>query len=191
MQRQYVVLVLAATTMLSLGSACKCRQESRQPVVAPVPVAPRVSPVGNRPSSVVVDPLASFRADAAADASKPDASPRVTKPAPVDAAVARGRTDAQVAAERAARARATTEKAVDAGLNQAKGRLQACFRQHGASSGEVKIQLRLRSGYVTTAGVSGVGGPVATCLDGVLRGLKFSGVANQSATIDRTFKFAR
>jgi hypothetical protein len=119
----------------------------------------------------------------------PKPKPAVGKPA-VSAKTLAVSTDADIAKFKADKAQAETEKAVNATLGAALPQMKPCFDKFGAPTGSVSISVRVhRSGYVNSSSTTGVNADVSTCLDGVLRKLKVTGVQTDSITVTRTFKF--
>ncbi|MCB9557675.1 MAG: hypothetical protein H6707_16315 [Deltaproteobacteria bacterium] len=126
----------------------------------------------------------------------PDAALRQKTPAVVRSAEASADggvlSDAALAANKAARARARAESAVNRTLNAARPRLTACFSQNaptrvGVSQADVEIRVH-RSGYVMRSTVSGVPAEVSNCIDGVLRQLHVTGVETDSISVKRSFR---
>ncbi len=116
---------------------------------------------------------------------EPDAKVRRARPASPA-----GKADAMSDEQKAALARAATEKAVSAAIGVRAGQLQRCYESTSTQAASVKVKLRVhRRGYVLDTTITGCNDRARACMAGVLQQMQVSGMQTDSVTVERTFNF--
>jgi hypothetical protein len=97
--------------------------------------------------------------------------------------------DADIAAAKEDEEKMATEKAVEASVNGALGRVKSCFNRHKAAAGQYTLSVRVhRSGRVLSSNVSGLSGEANRCVERALSNLRVKGVLTDTFTFKRPLK---
>lgn len=182
---------MLSLALVLISTSCKKKPEpTQQPTVSPTPTEPYGEPKEDNPEPD--DPSAYGPPKGGPDPAEwvhrePDLGP---KPDAKGAVVKKpAASDADIAAQKEAEDKEATEKAIEASVNGALGRVKACLNQHKAAPGQYTLSVRVhRSGRVLSSSVSGLGGEANRCVQGVLSGLKVNGVLTDTITVKRQLK---
>ena len=177
-------IVLTLLVLLLSLPGCKRKVISSKNSVSPRGVAVAQDPVAtSEPSPTAVNQEA-LRLLGPIDS--PDARVRRgNRPA-----VPRGTPDAMSDEQKAALARAATEKAVSAAIGARAGQLQQCYEATSNAAAAVKVQLRVHSGgYVLDTTITGCNDQARGCMAAILQKIRVSGVQGDSITVNRVFNF--
>jgi hypothetical protein len=204
-----VLLILLLGVAVAVGG-CKKRSGA---AVSPVqnPPAGAVSPVGNDddpqgddqqdhdpdPGTAPARPArpsggADWRNEGRAKPAKKGVRPVARRKVVAPADKKKGEPD-ETPEEKAKRlAREATLRSVDGALRGASAAMKGCYDRGRAKAGSATLSFRVhRSGYVISPAVSGVGPQVKSCIEGILKRLRVSGVKTSSLNVTRTLRFRR
>lgn len=211
MLKRLLLIGTMGAVLLGVAVTSGCKKGS-EAAVSPVqnPSAGAVSPVGN--DDEYADDTDDPGAAAAAPARRPtrragekdwrkedDEKPKKQAPVagrrvvPAKAGAAKKKEPDETPEEKAKRlAREATLKSVDGALRGASASMKRCYDQSKAKAGSATLSFRVhRSGYVMSPSVSGVDPKVRSCIEGVLKRLRVSGVKTPSLNVTRTLRFRR
>ncbi len=181
MKTTSAVLLLA---VLALTPACKEKVIDTSHLSPRTPVAaPHTSPVTTQTSPTVTHQQALA---ALGPIDEPDAkAPRRRSPAAPAAKL-----DAMSDEQKAAMARAATERAVSAAIGARVAQLRRCYEATSTAAASVKVSLRVhRRGYVLDATVTGCNDQARSCMTALLKQVRVTGMQTDTVTVQRTFNF--